>query len=74
MLLDGSNSKLALLPLVALLVSAPLAGWLADSKFGNFKVFKFGSISLLLSVLMDSICSLMVSNIHLSLIYYGLLH
>ena len=63
----GWYSKLALLPLVAFLASAPLAGWLADSKFGNFKVFKFGSILLLLSVLMASICSLLVSNIHLSL-------
>ena len=56
-------SKLTLLPLVPFLAFAPLAGWLADSKFGNFKVFKFGAFLLLLSVLMTSVCTLLIMNI-----------
>ena len=41
---------------------APLAGWLADSKFGNFRVFKFGAVLLLLSVLTISICTMLLQN------------
>ncbi len=32
----------ALIPLTLLVAVAPLAGWLADARYGNFKVFKFG--------------------------------
>ena len=60
----GWYSKLALLLLVPFLAFAPLAGWLADSKFGNFKVFKFGAFLLLLSILMASVCTLLITNIH----------
>ncbi len=36
----------ALVPLVPLFAIAPLAGWLADAHYGNFKVLKFGMILL----------------------------
>ncbi len=36
----------ALIPLTLLVAVAPLAGWLADARYGNFKVFKFGVILL----------------------------
>ena len=53
-----------MLPLVPFLAFAPLAGWLADSKLGNFKVFKFGAVLLLLSVLTASICTMLLQNVH----------
>ena len=40
-------------------VYAPLLGWLADSRFGNFKVFKFGDTILFISVLMSSISEIL---------------
>ena len=29
---------------ILVLVSAPLSGWLADAKFGNYKMFRFGAV------------------------------
>ena len=60
----GWLSQIAILPLVPFLAFAPLAGWLADSKFGNFKVFKFGAVLLLLSVLISSMCTILISNVN----------
>ena len=60
----GWFSQIAVLPLVPFLAFAPLAGWLADSKFGNFKVFKFGAVLLLLSVLISSMCTILISNVN----------
>ena len=56
-------SQLAMLPVVPFLAFAPLAGWLADSKLGNFKMFKFGAVLLLLSVLLSSTCLTLIENI-----------
>ena len=60
----GWFSQIAVLPLVSFLAFAPLAGWLADSKFGNFKVFTFGAVLLLLSVLISSMCTILITNIN----------
>ena len=43
------------------IVSAPLLGWLADAKFGNYKVFKIGAILLFISAVM--ICSFLISEV-----------
>ena len=40
------------IPLVGSLVAAPLSGWLADAKFGNYKVFRFGVILMFISTVM----------------------
>ena len=60
----GWFSQIAILPLVPFLAFAPLTGWLADSKFGNFKAFKFGAVLLLLSVLISSMCTILITNIN----------
>ena len=40
-------------PIAATLISAPLLGWLADAKFGNYKVFKFGAVLLFVSTVVN---------------------
>ena len=45
-------------PSTVALVCAPLFGWLADAKFGYYKVFRFGIVMLFISTVMN--CSLMV--------------
>ena len=40
---------------VLVLVSAPLSGWLADAKFGNYKVFRFGAVLLFISMVANCI-------------------
>ena len=51
---DYTNSKYWYILLVLLFVSIPLAGWLADRKFGNYKVFKAGSVLLFLAAIVRS--------------------
>ena len=51
----GTLYWLAAIPLSMLLVSAPLSGWLADAKFGNYKVFRFGAVLLFFSTVMISL-------------------
>ena len=58
----GWYRNIAFLPVIPFLLFTPLAGWLADSKFGNFRVFKFGAVLLFLSVLMTSICTMLLRN------------
>ena len=41
------------IPLVMVLVSAPLSGWLADAKFGNYRVFRFGVVLLFISTVIN---------------------
>ena len=48
-----------LTPILSLsLVSAPLSGWLADSKFGNYKVFRAGAVLLFIVTVMN--CLLLI--------------
>ena len=46
------------IPIIVALVSAPLSGWLADTKFGNYKVFRFGAILLFVSAVTN--CLLLI--------------
>ena len=43
---------------VLVVVSAPLSGWLADAKFGNYKVFIVGAVLLFISTVMN--CLLLI--------------
>ena len=45
-----------LIPILSLsLVSAPLSGWLADAKFGNYKVFRAGAVLLFIVTVMNGL-------------------
>ena len=39
-------------------MAAPLSGWLADAKFGNYKVFRFGVVLLFIFTVMN--CLLLI--------------
>ena len=41
-------------------LSAPLSGWLADAKYGNYKVFSVGAVLLFISAVMN--CLFMILN------------
>ena len=53
----------SLVPLIPLLVSAPLAGWLADVKLGNYPVFRIGSILLFSGSILGYLCLLVLENV-----------
>ena len=42
-----------MIPVIAFI---PIAGWLADVRYGNFKVFRFGAVLLFVSTVMTGIC------------------
>ena len=42
-----------LIPIMFALVSAPLSGWLADAKFGNYKVFRVGVVLSFISAVIN---------------------
>ena len=44
--------------LLSSLLSAPLSGWLADAKFGNYKVFRTGAVLLFIATVMN--CLLLI--------------
>ena len=52
-ILTVNRSIESCIPIVALLVSTPLSGWLADAKFGNYKVFRFGAVLLFISMVLN---------------------
>jgi len=54
--------RIALIPLIPLLMCTPLAGWMADMWLGNFTVFKTGVLFNLIASVALSICVLLVSN------------
>ena len=47
--------------LLSTIVSTPLLGWLADAKFGNYKVFKIGAVLLFISAVMN--CTFLISEV-----------
>ena len=49
---------LASIPLAIGCVAVPLSGWLADAKFGNYKVLRFGAVLLFTSTVVN--CSLQI--------------
>ena len=44
---------LSLIPLLVIFLIAPLSGWLADTKFGNYKVFMAGVVLLFSSTALN---------------------
>ena len=60
-----SNLRIVIsVPLIVFLVCAPLCGWLADARFGKYRVFKTGSILLFSVAVMLCLCLLVYSNKH----------
>ena len=58
-IIDFSTRHGASVPLfVLVVVSAPLSGWLADAKFGNYKVFIVGVVLLFISTVIN--CLLLI--------------
>ena len=58
-IIDFSTRHGASVPLfVLVVVSAPLSGWLADAKFGNYKVFIVGAVLLFISTVIN--CLLLI--------------
>ena len=55
--LPGDTSVLStqylLVPIIFAFASAPLSGWLADAKLGNYKVFRVGVVLLFISAVMN---------------------
>ena len=41
------------IPVVLAFLSAPLSGWLADAKFGNYKVFRAGAVLLFIATVIN---------------------
>ena len=48
---------------VVAFVSAPLSGWLADAKFGNYKVFRAGTILLFIATVIDCLFPILEEQI-----------
>ena len=53
-------------PTVLVLIALPLSGWLADTRFGNFKVFRAGCVLMFLGSVLLSVCFLVEENLDLS--------
>ena len=49
-----------LIPVSLLVLSAPLSGWLADTKFGNYKVFRVSAVLLFIATVIN--CLLQIVN------------
>ena len=70
--LGRSKNKIHLTYLVVLpssllvLVALPLTGWLADSRFGNFKVFRAGCVLMFLGNVLLCVCTIVDANLDLS--------
>ena len=52
-------------PTVLVLIALPLSGWLADSRFGNFKVFRAGCVLMFLGSVLLCVCCLVERNLDL---------
>ena len=53
-----SENWVIVIPALVIFVTAPLSGWLADAKFGNFKVFQVGAVLLFIFTVVN--CLLMI--------------
>ena len=47
------EQRFLLIPIIA---CTPIAGWLADIRYGNFKVFRFGALLFFVSTVLTCIC------------------
>ena len=56
-------SDVFLAPLIPLIVFAPVAGWLADVKLGNYNLFRIGSILTFSSSVLLCLCVLVLENV-----------
>ena len=61
---DKLYSMLVFFPPAVLLFTIPLSGYLADSRFGNFKVFRAGCVLLFLGSVLVCVCVLVVTNLN----------
>ena len=52
-----------LVSILTVVVVIPLSGWLADQKFGNFKVFKAGCVHMFLGSVLLCLGILVLKNI-----------
>ena len=59
----GPNGVILAIPVVILLVFAPIAGWLADKKLGNYKMIRIGYILLTISSTLGCVCVLVLGNV-----------
>ena len=55
-----SKNWLGLIPLSAAMFIAPLSGWLADAKFGNYRVFRAGTVLLFMSTMINCLLLIIV--------------
>ena len=67
-LVDHSNPFiwLYLCSLFVALLSAPLSGWLADAKFGNYKVFRAGAVLLFISTVINCLMLILETTAEIS--------
>ena len=72
---------LRFVPFIVVVFSAPFAGWLADARIGNYRLFKTGSVIVFFTVVIVCVCVLVLRNLLTSnnyafpvstLIVYGL--
>ncbi len=54
------DPRFLLIPIIAFI---PIAGWLADVRYGNFKVFKFGALILFVSTVLTCICLIIMNMV-----------
>ncbi len=58
---EYKDPRFLLIPIIAFI---PIAGWLADVRYGNFKVFKFGALLFFVSAVLTCICLIMYLRVH----------
>ena len=51
-----SQYKYQTLLLIPMIAFIPIAGWLADVRYGKFKVFRFGALLFFVSTVLNCIC------------------
>ena len=59
----GAYSELALVPVVPFLICAPIVGWIADARCGNYRVFRVGASLFFLATVVGCICVLILLNV-----------
>ncbi len=65
--LEGRDKRITVqsVPLILVpLIFMPLSGWLADSRYGNFKVFKAGVLAMFAGSILGSVTFLVLRNLN----------
>ena len=60
---DYTNVLRIVVPSMVAILALPISGWLADSRFGNFKVFRAGCKLLFLGSVLSCVSILVVVNL-----------